>query len=164
MLSAKKLKEITQKHGLYVQSCRLRAARLSTEQDVEIITPTRKPHIDKKLVAELQANAQEEQQVVVNCFIKMDYMLLPRIRIWPSTYLFSRDGKRLSRLVKSFNIGIYPTWSYVPPTGSEFTLIFESLPKDVESFDLIEVIPEPGEFAIRRIPRNGSDVYNLQIS
>lgn len=162
MLSAKKLKEITQKHGAFVHAFKPDALRLSTEQDVEIITPTRKPRIDKKLVAELHAKAQEEQQVVINCSY-IPFFGSSRVRIWPTTYLFSRDGKRLSRLVKSFNIGIYPTWSYVPRTGSEFTLIFESLPKDISSFDLIEVIPEPGEFAIRGIDRNGSDVYNVSI-
>lgn len=163
MLSPEKHREFAQKRGLYVQSCRERFEELLLEEAVEIITPTRKPHIDKKLVEELHAKAQEEQQIVVNCFIKIDYMLLPRIRIWPSTYLFSKDGKRLSRLVKSFNIGIYPTWSYIPRSGCTFTLIFESLPKDVSTFDLVEVIPEPGEFVIRDITRNNSDVYNLQI-
>jgi hypothetical protein len=43
-------------------------------------------------------------------------------------------------------------------------LIFSALPKDCSHFDLIEEIPEPGEFRVSNISRNKSDVYHLIIT
>jgi len=42
----------------------------------------------------------------------------------------------------------------------KFTLIFEGLDKPRKHFDLVEDIPEPGGFIIKR---NKSDVYDIFI-
>ena len=45
-----------------------------------------------------------------------------------------------------------------------FTLVFSGLPKECESFDLKEEIPEEGGFFVKNIRRNNSDVYRIKIS
>jgi len=46
-------------------------------------------------------------------------------------------------------------------TTVRFTLIFSSLPKTCEVFDLIEEVPSG--FEVYDIKRNSSDVYNVTI-
>ncbi|MBK8329313.1 MAG: hypothetical protein IPL09_07555 [Bacteroidetes bacterium] len=85
-----------------------------------------------------------------------------RIRIWPSTYLIQENGIR-KKMLHNYNIALYPEWITIKGKPYIFTLIFEGLDQDCISFDLLEDIPEPGEFHIRSIPRNQSDVYHVTI-
>jgi len=48
-------------------------------------------------------------------------------------------------------------------TTARFTLIFASLPKTCEVFNLYEDIPQDSGFHIKGIRRNKSDVYNVEI-
>ena len=106
--------------------------------------------------------ADEESQVVVHCtFVNSEFD--QAIRIWKSTYLLDRGSDHRSELVSAFNVSMYPVWTRVMGGHSlQFTLVFTGLPKSCKAFDLIEIIPQPGGFVERNIPRNEKDVYRIQ--
>lgn len=111
-----------------------------------------------------QDEAEEESQVVVHCtFVSREYE--QAIRVWKSTYLLDRGSEHRSELVSAFNVSMYPSWTRVKGGHSlQFTLIFTGLPKSCKAFDLIEIIPQPGGFVERNIPRNEKDVYRIQFA
>ena len=111
-----------------------------------------------------QDEAEEESQVVVHCtFVSGEYE--QAIRVWKSTYLLDRGSEHRSELVSAFNVSMYPAWTRVKGGHSlQFTLIFTGLPKSCKAFDLIEIIPQPGGFVERNIPRNEKDVYRIQFA
>ncbi len=111
-----------------------------------------------------QDEAAEESQVVVHCtFVSGEYE--QAIRVWKSTYLLDRGSEHRSELVSAFNVSMYPAWTLVRGGHSlQFTLIFTGLPKSCKAFDLIEIIPQPGGFVERNIPRNEKDVYRIQFA
>ena len=104
-------------------------------------------------------------QVVVHCTFKNIYSWACPIRIWKTTFLCARNSEHKSKLQHAENISLYPRYTHVAPSKTHhFTLIFSALPKDCSHFDLIEEIPEPGEFRVSNISRNKSDVYHLSIT
>lgn len=104
---------------------------------------------------------KEESQVTIH-FKYTGSMWGDKIRIWKSTFLHAKGSSHRSSLVHVENISVHPTWTHVSAGETiNFTLIFSGLPKDCESFDLIEDIPEPGGFVINDIKRNNSDVYHF---
>ena len=104
---------------------------------------------------------KEESQVTIH-FKYTGSMWGNKIRIWKSTFLHAKGSSHRSSLVHVENISVHPTWTHVSAGETiNFTLIFSGLPKDCESFDLIEDIPEPGGFIINDIKRNNSDVYHF---
>ena len=104
----------------------------------------------------------DESQVVVHCtFVSAEYD--QAIRVWKSTYLLDRGSEHRSELVSAFNVSMYPAWTRVRGGHSlQFTLLFTGLPKSCMAFDVIEIIPQPGGFVERNIPRNETDVYRIQ--
>ena len=67
--------------------------------------------------------------------------------------------------MNAFNITYAPVWELVEAgTTKRFTLIFSSLPKSCEVFDLIEEVPDSFGFEIFDIKRNSTDVYNVNVS
>ena len=126
-----------------------------TTTDTRIKSSTRK---------KLKAQTQEEKQVIVHCHYTCTNPYGMYIRIWPSTYLISKDVKHKSDLVHAENIPLAPDWMAVPPgTKSQFTLIFTGLPKDCQRFDLAEIIPQEGGFFVPNIERNELDVYEVEM-
>ena len=119
--------------------------------------------IPKELKEELATQTETESQVIVH----INYFTGPNaglLRVWNNTYLECKDSKIKSRLLFSDNIAIYPEWREVDAyTTVNFTLLFENLPKECNSFDLIEDIPEEGGFLFRDIPKNSSNVYSLKL-
>ena len=104
---------------------------------------------------------KEESQVTIH-FKYTGSMWGNKIRIWKSTFLHAKGSSHRSSLIHVENISLHPTWTHVSAGETiNFTLIFSGLPKDCESFDLIEDIPEPGGFIINDIKRNNSDVYHF---
>ena len=99
---------------------------------------------------------KEMRQVLV----KAHYTFFLSLRIWPTTYLICNQSGKRSKLIFSENICLAPKWLPAWP-NHEFYLIFEGLPKGCHSFDLFEEITEPGNFHIRNIARNESDVYDI---
>lgn len=105
----------------------------------------------------------EEKQVIVHCFLSAESSA-HFIRIWHSTYLRDKDSRHKSKLLTAFNITFFPQWMYVSAgTKTRFTLVFEALPSDCTFFDLFEDIPEGGGFYTGLIPRNKTDVYEVDI-
>ncbi len=136
----------------------------NTQTEEQVITPTATPAVklDKRLKDELLTQIQEESMVIVHC--SYDSLFGGGIRIWNSTVLIDHQSGDRSRLLHAENITIAPVWMEVPAgTTARFTLIFASLPKTCEVFDLYEDIPEEGGFHIKGIKRNKSDVYNVEI-
>ena len=107
---------------------------------------------------------KEESQVTIH-FKYTGSMWGNKIRIWKSTFLHAKGSSHRSSLLHVENISVHPTWTHVSAGETiNFTLIFSGLPKDCESFDLIEDIPEPGGFIINDIKRNNSDVYHFTMT
>lgn len=109
------------------------------------------------------AATEEESQVIVFCrYTATGPEQL--IRIWGTTVLVDRESSHESRLLFTDNVAVAPQWMHVPfGTTARFTLIFSGLPKSCRQFDLIERITEPGGFEVRRIPRNNTDVYEVDL-
>jgi hypothetical protein len=120
--------------------------------------------LDPGLLEQAKAYPDLEQQVIVHCQFNPGYFLGPRLRIWPSTYPIPKGGTTKAKLLQAEHISFYPEWTAIERfTLHRFTLIFEGLPKDCTSFDLIEEIPEPGGFVVRDIPRVTSDIYTVGV-
>ena len=109
-----------------------------------------KTKVDVAIKFDVQQIVEEERQVIVHC--KYDAGNDgDGIRIWKSTFLYARDSNHKSSLIHTLKISIYPSWTFIEPGKSfYFTLIFSGLPSSCKSFDLIENIPEPGEFFCRK--------------
>lgn len=123
------------------------------------------PKIDvsKKIyiASELLTQLQEESQVIVHCHMDCTDFA-DAARIWPSTYLIDNKTGIQYPLVHTEGITMYPNWTHIDEGSSlDFTLIFKGLPKSCTSFDLIEIIPQPGGFECHKIPRNKSDIYHI---
>ena len=113
---------------------------------------------DKKVKVDIKLSKQVERQVIV----KISYCRTCRIRIWPSTFLKDTQSSHISKLIEVYNVSKYPSWSFLP-AGTEYTLVFEGLPKKCTSFHIVEEIPEPDGMYYRNIGRNSSDVYQIKV-
>lgn len=134
-------------------------------ETVEEIPVIKQPvQIDKALLKQLEKTAKEEGQVIVHCTTNSGSSLFLNIRIWPTTYLIPTGSAYRAKLLYSENISLYPEWQSVGfLQDHHFTLIFEKLPKDCESFDLLEDIPEEGGYYASNIKRNATDVYHVKL-
>ena len=133
---------------------------------VSTLIPTRekirKRIVESELLEELAQKAEEQGQVVVN-IVYAPQQFEFAVRVWRSTFLFSKSSDHKSKLLHAENIAIAPIWTEVAASKQfTFTLYFEGLPKDVLLFDLIESIPQPGGFIYQGIVRNEMDVYWLR--
>lgn len=81
-------------------------------------------------------------------------------RIWPTIKLRCLITGTESSLLHVVGLSPFPNATYVKPGGA-YTLLFETLPSDCRSFDLIEDIPQSGGLILRDIDRNEEDVYRL---
>ena len=82
------------------------------------------------------------------------------VRIWPSVRLRCRSTGIESKFLHAVGLSPFPTWTRIEPGGA-YTLLFEALPSDCRSFDLVEETPQPGGLVVQDIARNGKDVYRL---
>ena len=122
-----------------------------------------KPKIDFEVKEKIKEDMALEGQVTIHIDFtaKIEGSLL---RIWKSTFLFSKNSAHKSKLLQHFNISLYPQWMLVNLGETiRFTLIFSALPKSCTHFDLKEQIPQSGGFAFKNIARNSSDVYHLTL-
>mgnify|MGYP001117783467 CR=1 FL=1 len=98
-------------------------------------------------------NQRNEGQTVVHFIVpplKADLM-----RIWKSTFLKPNNTEKVSKMILNHNISTFPKWTKINTNKmNSFTLIFESLPKECTSFDLIEDALEDGGFYYKNIKRN----------
>jgi len=131
--------------------------------DPEVITRP-KVEIAESILNELKTVTQSEGQVIVHCLLYSTRSMGTKIRIWPTTFLFDNNSPHRSELVIAENISYYPVWQEIPRGKiAHFTLVFNSLPKGCNSFDLIELIPELNGFTAFEIKRNQSDVYFIKL-
>ena len=122
----------------------------------------RKKIVEAELLEELSRKVEEQGQVVVN-IVYPPQQFEYAVRVWRSTFLFSKNSDHKSKLLHAENIAVAPVWTEVGAMKQfTFTLYFEGLPKDVMLFDLIESIPQPGGFLYQGIVRNENDVYWLK--
>ncbi|HQC07295.1 MAG TPA: hypothetical protein PK067_09765, partial [Kaistella chaponensis] len=106
-----------------------------------------KPEIISEILELLQPKIEEEKQVIVHCCFPAPHFEGNLIRIWSSTFLIDNALGHRSSLIHHENISLFPYWTEVPPFKDFwFTLVFTGLPKDCESFDLKEEIPQEGGF------------------
>ena len=120
-----------------------------------------KPQIDQVAKEKLEEELDLEGQVTIHMDFKskIEGSLL---RVWKTTFLFSKNSSHKSKLLHHHNIPLYPEWKLVKlGKRIRFTLIFSALPKPCTHFDLIEQIPESGGFVFKNISRNSSDVYHI---
>jgi hypothetical protein len=123
-----------------------------------IITP--KVEIEEELLHAIKVWTEVENQVVVHIHMKLtEYPM--RIRIWPSTYLISREGNVRVKLLNTEGICKAPQWTNIYGNRYSFTLIFEGLPNGCNVFDLLEDVSSPERFEYNGVARNQSDVYHL---
>lgn len=112
---------------------------------------------------ELLHEIEEEKQVIIHCHMVADEYS-NAARIWPSTYIIDNQSGQRNQLLFADGITMFPTWTYIKEYSSlNFTLIFGGLPKSCKSFDLVEIIPQAGGFEYRKIPRNKTDVYHINL-
>jgi hypothetical protein len=110
----------------------------------------------------LKNRLKTESQVTVK------FMVAPfsadLIRVWKSTYIKPNNSDEVYKLIDKFNIAFFPKWTKIDVCKiTWFTLVFEGLPKNCKSFDLIEDALEDGGFHFKNIKRNANDVYILEI-
>jgi len=135
------------------------------EEAVKTKTIKVKPKIevDKQIIEEAMNQNDTEKQVIVHCHFKS----LPYdsyIRIWKTTYLRDKDSAHKSKLLTAHKITFFPIWMPVKSgRNAKFTLVFSGLPKDCNSFDLFEDIPEGNGFYTGISSRNKTDVYSVDI-
>ncbi|MEO7766086.1 MAG: hypothetical protein ABIS01_01625 [Ferruginibacter sp.] len=111
----------------------------------------------------LQLLAQQtEECTIVHCRYFTDQPT--GVRIWPSTYLVQDNGRRC-KLIKNFNISLVPEWTYhfIQNEFIRFTLVFEGLGKECIFFQLLEDIPQPYAFYSKKVQKNQSGVYTVEV-
>lgn len=137
---------------------------MSSTKTIEIPVIQPKIKLNKRTKKKLLNKADEESQVIVHCVFKA-HLEDCRIRIWKSTFLYSKNNTHKSKLLHIENISVAPRWTDLKRGESRtFTLIFSALPKSCKVFDFVEEIKEPMEFTVRNIARNKSDVYTITLS
>lgn len=130
--------------------------------DAPVAPPRTIGPLDPELRTELLSEVEELGQVTVHCTILTQEADM--IRIWPSTFLRCHQSGHRSRLLHAEGISFAPVWQAVDPgRPATYTLLFEALPKGCDSFDLIEDIPQAGNFFIPEISRNERDVYRVAL-
>ena len=105
---------------------------------------------------------QEDRQVILHC----SFLAFPGalIRVWPNTFLITKEAKEKIPMIHAENISFAPVWTQLNGYGIfTFTLIFKGLPKDCSFFDMVEEVSETGSFLISDIQRNTSDIYQVWI-
>ncbi len=123
--------------------------------------PTKTEPVDPAIREELLAQVDERGQVTIRCHIRTVWGT--SARIWPSTYLVCQRTGHRSSMIHAEGITCVPVWMPVPPGTTTFILVFEPLPDECAVFSLVEEIPEPGGFHVPSIPRNGRDLYDVDV-
>ena len=122
-----------------------------------------KPEIGIDVLTSISPQSLEASHIYVHCYFDNPYKGM-LIRIWKTTFLVDGASHTKAGLLHAENISIAPQWTLIADgTTFHFLLIFSSLPKSCERFDLIEEIAQPGGFFVKDILRNKEDVYHITI-
>ncbi len=120
--------------------------------------------IDIGLLEQIKTNEDVEGQIVVHCayFAQNAY---DKIRIWPTTILAAADNSAVSELQHVEGLRPFPLWTSMYANETKhFTLIFSRLPRSVDQFHFLELIPEDGAFEVNDLKRNKQDVYHIKLN
>ena len=105
-------------------------------------------------------NIQKEGQTTVHFIVPL--LKADLMRIWKSTFSKANNSEKVSKMIVNHNISTFPKWTKIDTKKlNTFTLIFEGLPEDCTSFDLIEDALEDGGFLYENIQRTYNDVYEI---
>ncbi len=122
-----------------------------------------KPEIGIDVLTAIDPQSLEDSHIYVHCYFDNPYKDM-LIRIWKTTFLIDKASGARSGMMHAENISIAPKWTLIADGVTfHFLLIFSSLPKSCERFDLIEEIDQPGGFLVKDIMRNHEDVYHITI-
>ena len=121
--------------------------------------------IEKATLDQLVENFKEESQTFIHCnyVSKRKYLNGGWVNIHPTTYLV--NGSKSLPLLHAFNIPLAPQIHLFSKIGElkQFTLVFPSIPKDWDSFSMIEQCNSDEGFVVTNIKRNNSGVYEVAI-
>ena len=121
--------------------------------------------IDNATIKKIRESFQEEAQTIVHCSYvpKGVYADGSWVNIYPTTYLV--NNKQKLPLVHAENIPMSPQMHIFnkPAELKQFILIFPSIPKDWESFSLLENCGDHEGFVVDNIKRNNSGVYQITL-
>ncbi len=136
--------------------------QLTELSEAPVAPPPSHEPLDPELRTELLAKVDERGQVTVFCSFLAGFS--DAIRIWSSTALVCLHTGHRSALIHAEGIPYAPVWLPVQPGQIvQFTLVFAALPRTCVLFDLYEEITDPGGFHVSAIPRNGMDVYRVEV-
>jgi hypothetical protein len=123
-----------------------------------------KPSVDTDILFAVHPELLNDAYIYVHAHLQQTHQEL-LIRIWQTTFLQDTHSTCKASLIHAENITYAPTWTIVPRHFNyTFLLIFGSLPKSCQVFDLVEEIDQPGKFYVPGIVRNDSDVYHIDLS
>lgn len=121
-----------------------------------------KPQVEIDVALKELVEMQTEDCTIVHCRYFSEEPT--GVRIWPSTFLIEDTGGK-RKLIKNFNISIMPEWTFhfVKNEFIRFTLVFEGLSKACSSFVLKEDIPQPFGFFTKKVLKNNTGVYTVEV-
>ncbi len=121
--------------------------------------------IDNSTLKQLKESFQEEAQTLIHCSYvsKKKYINGGWVNIYPTTYLV--HNKEILQMLHAESIPVAPSRHFFKKAGElkRFTLVFPSIPKDWDSFDLIERCSDYDGFMLSNIKRNDSGVYEARL-
>ena len=116
-------------------------------------------------IKKIRESIFEEAQTIVHCsyVAKGKYANGGWVNIFPTTYLV--HNKEAIQLVHAENIPVAPEmYEFKNPNElKQFTLIFPQIPKDWETFSLIEKSGSNEGFTVVNIKRNNAGVYQIAV-
>lgn len=121
--------------------------------------------IDATTIEKLTEQFTPESQTIVHCsyMSKHQYINGGWVTIHPTTYLVYKNQK--IQLLYAENIPVSPGIHVFSKPGElkRFTLVFPAIPKNWQTFHLIEKCDSSGAFIVRNINRNETGVYELLV-
>ena len=121
--------------------------------------------IENATIEKIRESFQEESQTIVHCnyVSKRKYVNGGWVNIYPTTYLVHHNEKL--QLLHAENIPMALQMHVFKRVGElkHFTLIFPSIPKDWETFSLIEKSDGQSGFIVSNIKRNNSGIYEIAL-
>lgn len=113
------------------------------------------------------SHRSEEGQTIIHCHYvsKKKYLNGGWVNIFRTTYLYGPDGQERISLSQALNIPYAPNKHFFKKVGELkcFTLVFPLLPKHWEWFSLREQSDNGDGFVYRKIVRNETSVYVIDI-
>lgn len=121
--------------------------------------------IDNATLQQLKEDFKEEAQTLVHCnyVSKIKYINGGWVNIYPTTFLVHDND--VVPMTHAMNIPVAPHMHVFKKSGElkQFTLVFPPLPKEWDSFSLIENCGDHEGFVVINIERNNSGVYEIAL-